>query len=89
MPAVLTTLNNCGSKNDQALLIARAADGDIRREEGTLGPIYFINNRRRGDVLPTIAQIIRDGFIVDPDPDAPTSTLRPTAAGLAKIGRTR
>lgn len=93
MPAATRTavLSPSGSRNRNDLmgLIATAARGDLTRERGPRWSVYFVNGNPRPEVLSAVAQLIRDGLLEDPDPDATHSTIAPTTAGLAKIGRTR
>ncbi len=85
----MPTLNKCRSRTDLMQLVHTAQRGDLTREPGQFWPVFCILGNPRPEIRSAVGQLIRDGFLLDPDPNATHSTIQATTKGLNKIGQSR
>lgn len=81
-------LSGTRPRNDAMLLIETAAREGITYEVRRPWPVYLVNGQVNPAARPLIERHIADGLLHIADPDADTSLVLPTTAGLAKIGAT-
>lgn len=68
-------------RNETQLLLAAAHRGAITYREQAPWPVFLVNDHANPDVRPLIAGLISDGYL-----EIRRSQVRPTAAGLARLG---
>lgn len=77
------------ARADSVLMLAAAHRGGLTYARRKPWPVFLVNDQPRPDARTMITQLITDGLLhIITDPESDVSEVKPTTAGLAKIGAT-